>query len=117
MALFLGPPDLENDVYFGHDRARRPFLSEISVTYKVYTVLDPHVSQTAYFMPDSTFLHPTFLESHRNYQLCGYRDKLLAVPNDIPLQENRLITDIDKRIIIGTSVEELKAKINRLLPQ
>ena len=117
MALFLGPPDLENDIYFGHDQARRPFLNEISMTYKVYTVLDPQVSQMAYFMPDSTFLHPTFLESYRNYQLCGYRDKLLAVPNDIPLQESRLITDIDNRIILGTSVNQLKTKIDQLLLQ
>ena len=117
MVLFLGPPDLENDIYFGRDRSRRPFLNEISVTYKAYVVLDPNVSKMAYYMPDSTFLYPRLLEHYRNYKLIGYRDKLLAVPDDIPLKESRLILEADNRIIAGTSVDELKVRIDRLLPQ
>ena len=114
MVLFLGPPDLENDIYSGHDRSHRPFFNEISVTYKVYTVLDPSVSKMAYYLPDSTFLYPKFLESYRDYKLCGYRDKLLAVPDDIHLKESRLNPGTDNRIIVGSSVDELKSKIDRL---
>ncbi len=114
MALFLGPPDLENDIYYGRDRSHRWFLNEVSVTYQVYTVLDPAVSKAAYYLPDSTFLYPQLLESYRDYQLCGYRDKLLAVPDDVPLTENRLDPTTDNRIIVGASVNELKSKIDRL---
>lgn len=117
MVLFLGPPDLENDIYFGRDRSRRPFLNEISVTYKAYVVLNPNVSPMAYYMPDSTFLYPRLLEHYRDYKLIGYRENLLAVPDDLPLKESRLIPEADNRIIVGTSVDELKARIDRLLPQ
>jgi len=115
MVLFLGPPDLENDIYSGHDRSHRSFLNEISVTYYAYTVLDPGVSKMAYYLPDSTFLYPRFLESYRGYQLCGYRDRLLAVPDNIPLEESRLTPGADDRIVAGSSVSELKSKIDRLL--
>lgn len=115
MELFLGPPDLENDIYFGRDRSHRPFLKEISVTYNAYTVIDPGVSKTAYYMPDSTFLYPTFLEYYRDYKLCGYRNKFLAVPDDIPLKESRLNSGADDRIIGGSSVDELKAKVDQVL--
>lgn len=114
MALFLGPPDLENDIYYGRDRSRRWFLNEVSVTYRVYTVLDPAVSKTAYYLPDNTFLYPQLLEPYRDYQLCGYRDKLLAVPRDVPLKESRIDPATDSRIIVGTSVNDLKGKIDRL---
>lgn len=117
MVLFLGSPDLENDVYFGHDRSRRPFLNEISVNYYVYTVLDPSVSKMAYYLPNNTFLYPKFLEAYRGYQLCGYRDKLLAISDDIPLEENRLNPETDNGIIVGSSVDELKSKIDLLLSQ
>ncbi len=117
MVLFLGPPDLENDIYAGRDRARRLFLNEISVNYDVYTVLDPVVSKMAYYLPDSTFLYPKFLEYYRDYKLCGYRDKLLAVPDDIPLKESRLNPETDDKIIVGSSVDELKSKIDLLLSQ
>ncbi len=117
MELFLGPPDLENDIYSGRDRSHRPFLKEISVTYNAYTVIDPGVSKTAYYMPDSTFQYPTFLEYYRDYKLCGYRDKFLAVPDDIPLKESKLNSGADDRIIGGSSVEELKAKVDQLLSQ
>lgn len=116
MELFLGPPDLENDIYFGRDRSHRPFLKEVSVTYNAYTVVDPGVSKIAYYMQDSTFLHPTFLEYYRDYKLCGYRDKFLAVPDNIPLKESKL-TEAEDKIIAGASVDELKAKIDRLLSQ
>ncbi|OGQ36461.1 MAG: hypothetical protein A3F16_00670 [Deltaproteobacteria bacterium RIFCSPHIGHO2_12_FULL_43_9] len=42
--LFLGPPDLENDVYLGHERSGKPFLNEISVNYYLYRVTDPRVT-------------------------------------------------------------------------
>ena len=117
MVLFLGPPDLENDIYSAHDRSHRLFLNEISVTYNVYTVLDPNVSKMAYYLPDSTFLYPTFIELYRDYKLCGYRDKLMAVPDDIPLKEIRPDPGTDNRIIVGSSVDELKSKIDQLLSQ
>lgn len=117
IALFLGPPDLENDIYFGRDQTRRPFLNEISVTYKGYTVLEPNVSKMAYYMPDSTFLYPKLLEYYRDYQLCGYRDKLLAVPDDIPLKESRLTPEADDRILVGTSIDELKTMVDQHILQ
>ncbi len=115
MVLFLGPPDLENDIYSGHDRSHRSFLNEVSVTYYAYNVLDPGVSKMAYYLPDSTFLYPRFLESYRGYQLCGYRDRLLAVPDNVPLEESRLTPGTDDRIVAGSSVNELKSKIDRIL--
>lgn len=115
--LFLGPPDLENDIYFGHDRLHRLFLNEVSVGYSVYTVRDFKVSKLAYFSPDSTFLYPTVLASYRAYKLCGYRDKLLAVPDDVPLEESKLNAETDDKIIVGSSVDDLKSKIDRRLSQ
>ena len=111
--LFLGPPDLENDVYNGHDRQGRRFLNEVSVGYEVYTVAGPSVSSAAYLMPDSTFRYPRFIESYSGYRVYGYGDKLLAVPQGVSADEpalSRAATDV--RIVAATSLDELHARVN-----
>jgi hypothetical protein len=111
LALFLGPPDLENDIYFGRERSRRRFLHEVTVTYYVQPVLDATVSKAAYFMPDSTFLYPRYLEVYRGYLLCGYRDRFLAVPEGTTLDE-RTLSRSDPRFVAGSSIDELKATLD-----
>lgn len=117
MVLFLGPPDLENDIYFGRNLSRRPFLNTIAVTYKVYEVLAPKVSKAAFYQPNSTFLFPKFLEYYREFQLVAYREKILAVPYDVLLKENRLDPEADPRIILSNSLEEIKTRVDQYLTQ
>ena len=115
--LFLGTSDLENDIYFGHDRFKRPFLNEIAVDYYAYTVLDPKVSPAADYLPDSTFWKPWYLKSYQGFQLYGYQDKFFAIPDNLPLNETVLKAGSDKRVLVGHSIDDLEKRVDRPVTQ
>jgi len=113
MVLFLGPPDLENDVYSGPAQSGASFLREMSVAYDVYTVIDPAVSRNAYYLPDSTFLYPRLLEARGAYRLYGYRDSFVAVPGHIPADEATLARASESEgVLRGGTIQELRAKVD-----
>lgn len=110
--LFLGPPDLENDFYFGPDQSKRLFFNEVAVAYEVYKVIDPKVSLSADLLPDSTFFFPQFLKTYRGFQLFGYRDKFVALANGISLNDVHLPPALDKNVVADSSLKNLETRID-----
>jgi hypothetical protein len=52
-------------------------------------------------MPDSTFLHTKLQQEYKKYKIYGYRDKLIAVPEEAT-----------KKSLDGQTMEEIKNKID-----
>ena len=76
---FLGPPDLQDDFYYGP--SEKMFFGKVEAKYSLYKVISNKVDDLIYW--DQTFGSPKLVKSFLNYNIVTYNGYVYGVPHGL----------------------------------
>ena len=78
--IFLGPPDLENDFYYGFVKNKSNML-KLHSEYSLYKIISPQISENLKFYSNNSFYFPKcFINIKKTKKECGYKNFFFYIP-------------------------------------